>query len=204
MDLRENRSNLNGIVDVTQYHCGNRDYLGALSYTRILSTITAYTHSQMEGRDEILNTPSPQPHPSVLISSSSGTQQPLSKNAQKKLAKAAILAAKRKEKRAYEKQKRKEARRLHAAQKKSEYENGEGEVEDERDEEHQLDDSGENPRRKRPRIAEEDGTSSTGKKGGKNTFKARVVVDLGFDELMSENVSSSLVSIYSPPDTLKS
>ncbi len=97
------------------------------------------------------------------------------------------MAAKRKEKRAYEKQKRKEAQKLRAAEQKSEHDNDAGDDEGERDEAGQVDD---NHRRKRPRIAEE-GTLSKGGKGGRNTFKARVVVDLGFDELMSENVSFS-------------
>ena len=51
-----------------------------------------------------------------------------------------------------------------------------------------------NPPRKKARISAEESTSTNrSRKGGKDTFNARVVVDLGFDELMSENVRPSYI-----------
>ena len=94
----------------------------------------------------------------------SATPAPLSKNAQKKLAKAARFAEQKRERRAIEKEKKKQKKRERAEQQKQE-----GVDNDER------------PGKK----ARTDG-------GPKRPFGARIVVDLGFDELMSENVSNSI------------
>lgn len=89
--------------------------------------------------------------------------QPLSKNAQKRLAKAARLAELKKERRAYEKEKKKEKKRALAAKRAA------GELEDS---------EGEDAPRKKAKT-----------EGKRTPFDARIVVDLGFDDLMSENVS---------------
>lgn len=88
-------------------------------------------------------------------------QQPLSKNAQKKLARAARVAEQKKERRAHEKEKRKEKKRELAAKRAA------GE----------LGEEDEGPRKK-ARI-----------EGPRTPFEARIVVDLGFDDKMSENVN---------------
>lgn len=90
-------------------------------------------------------------------------QEPLSKNAQKRLAKAARIAEQKKERRAYEKEKKKEKKRELAAKRAA------GE----------LDEEQEGPR-KRQRV-----------EGPRTPFEARIVVDLGFDDKMTENVSAS-------------
>ena len=94
------------------------------------------------------------------------SSQPLSKKAQKKQAKAAYLAEKKKERRANEKEKRKEKKRKLAEQKAS------GEIDD--DEYARL--------------------TKKAKVEHKPPFQARVVVDLGFDDLMSENVGSFIAA----------
>lgn len=141
-------------------------------------------------KEDILNIPDPKPHPSALLASSSSIPgPPLSKNAQKKLAKAAILAEKRKEKRAYQKEKKKEAKRLKTASKQSEGEDA-GEGEEGAGEEADV------HKRKRARL--EEGVSNKRRRGGRKPFKARVVIDLGFDDLMSENVSCVVYCSLSP------
>ncbi|GJE87484.1 tRNA methyltransferase Trm10-like protein [Phanerochaete sordida] len=91
--------------------------------------------------------------------------QPLSKNAQKKAARAARIAEQKKERRAYEKEKKKEKRRELAAKRAA------GELDDD-----------EQPRKK-ARI-----------EGPRTPFEARIVVDLGFDNLMTENEVKSLTN----------
>lgn len=92
-------------------------------------------------------------------------EQPLSKNAQKKLARAARIAEQKKERRAYEKEKKKEKRRQQAAKRAA------GELDD------GSADAGAAPRKK-ARV-----------EGPRTPFDARIVVDLGFDDMMNENVS---------------
>ena len=89
--------------------------------------------------------------------------QPLSKNAQKKAARAARMAEQKKERRAHEKERKKEKRRELAAKRAA-----------------GAPDDGEPPR-KRART-----------EGPRTPFPARIVVDLGFDELMTENVYEHL------------
>lgn len=96
---------------------------------------------------------------------SSSSSVPLSKNAQKKLAKAARFAEQKKERRAFEKEKKKQKKRERAAQQKEEGTEGNGRPE------------------KKARVDA----------GPKQPFGARIVVDLGFDELMSENVSMAII-----------
>lgn len=113
---------------------------------------------------EATSTTSPAGAPSA--SASRSTSQPpqqeqlLSKNAQKKLVKAARIAEQKKERRAYEKEKKKERKRVLATKRAT------GEL-----------DSDERPRKK-ARI-----------EGPRTPFQARIVVDLGFDDKMTENVS---------------
>lgn len=90
--------------------------------------------------------------------------QPLSKKAQKRAAKAAYLAEQKKERRAAEKERKKEKKRVLAERRAA------GELDEE--EEARL--------RKKRRTGD----------GPKRPFKARVVVDLGFDDQMTENVSA--------------
>lgn len=91
---------------------------------------------------------------------------PLSKNAQKKAAKAARFAAIKPERRAREREIRKEKKRLkRAADAEADAELGEGEGS-----------------RKRVKV------EHTATRGPRTKFAARVVVDLGFDEMMSEKV----------------
>lgn len=110
------------------------------------------------------------PDPSILnpspavASTSTEAAPPLSKKAQKKLAKAAWLAERKKERRAVEKERRKEKKRAFAEKRAA----GELDPEDEERE------------RKRLKVD----------KGPRTPFAARVVVDLGFDEKMTENVSA--------------
>lgn len=109
----------------------------------------------------------------AVASTSTESSPPLSKKAQKKLAKAAWLAERKKERRAVEKERRKEKKRAFAEKRAA----GELDPEDEERE------------RKRLKID----------KGSRTPFAARVVVDLGFDEKMTENVSiiacSSVVAL---------
>ncbi|KAI0796284.1 guanine-1-methyltransferase-domain-containing protein [Irpex lacteus] len=102
-------------------------------------------------------------------SAESTQPQPLSKNAQKKLARAARLAEQKKERRAYEKEKKKEKKRQLVEKRAA------GELGDDAEEG--------GPRKKAKTDA-----------GPKVPFKARIVVDLGFDDLMSENEIKSLTS----------
>ena len=90
--------------------------------------------------------------------------QPLSKKAQKRAAKAAYLAQQKKERRAAEKERKKEKKRVLAEKRAA------GE----------LDEEDEARLRKKRRTGD----------GPRRTFKARVVVDLGFDDQMTENVSA--------------
>lgn len=95
------------------------------------------------------------------IAAEAAPQQPLSKNAQKRLAKAARIAEQKKERRAYEKEKKKEKKRELAAKRAA------GE----------LDEEDEQPKKK------------ARTEGPRTPFGARIVVDLGFDDMMTENVS---------------
>ncbi|KAL1944097.1 hypothetical protein VTO73DRAFT_3282 [Trametes versicolor] len=109
------------------------------------------------------------PDPATAVASTSTeAAPPLSKKAQKKLAKAAWLAERKKERRAVEKERRKEKKRAFAEKRAA----GELDPEDEERE------------RKRLKVD----------KGPRTPFAARVVVDLGFDEKMTENEVKSLSS----------
>ncbi len=107
----------------------------------------------------------------AVASTDAGTStpaaEPLSKKAQKKLAKAAYIAERKKERRAAEKERKKEKRR-EFAQKRDAGELDADELEREQD---------------RKRRKTEEGP------GRRTSFGARVVVDLGFDAKMTENVS---------------
>lgn len=87
-------------------------------------------------------------------------QQPMSKNALKKAAKAERLAAVKLERRAREKQAKKEKKRQRAEKRAA------GEIDDEEEEKKK--------RAKRPRLE----------------FGSTVLVDLGFDDMMNEKVSN--------------
>lgn len=100
-------------------------------------------------------------------SEASSSTQPLSKKARKRLAKAAWIAEQKKGRRAAEKERRREKKRLLAEKRAA------GELE----EGYEGEQSGSNKKR---RVEEF--------KGPKKPFGARVVVDLGFDNMMSENV----------------
>lgn len=122
--------------------------------------------------EEVQAIPSTSTNTQPPTESSESTQpQPLSKNAQKKLARAARLAEQKKERRAYEKEKKKEKKRQ-LAEKRAAGELGDG--------------------------AEEGGPRKKAKTdvGPRVPFKARIVVDLGFDDLMSENVRFNIRSLY--------
>lgn len=95
------------------------------------------------------------------------TPAPLSKNAQKKLAKAARLAEAKKERRAIEKERKKQKKR-----ERYEKERAEAEAEGE-----------DGPLKKKAKL------DAGAVVAQKRPFGGRVVVDLAFDELMSENVS---------------
>ncbi|KAL5530081.1 TRM10 [Sanghuangporus sanghuang] len=107
-------------------------------------------------------------------------EQPLSKKAQKRAAKAAILQEKKLEKRQREraaKKEKKRERKERLVRGVLDSEEGEG---DERGE-------GGEPVRKKAR-------KSYTNEGGRNPFKARVIVDLGFDSYMTDKEISSLSS----------
>ncbi len=89
--------------------------------------------------------------------------QPLSKKAQKRLAKAAYIAERKKERRAAEKERKKEKKRALAEKRAA------GELDEEE------------AARDRKRQKKE--------QGPRTPFNARIVVDLGFDDKMTENVS---------------
>ena len=95
-----------------------------------------------------------------------GTSIPLSKNAIKKAAKAARFAALKLERRAREKEAKKEKKRIRAEKRAA------GELGDDEEEEEM----------KRPM------------KRPKLEFGGTVVVDLGFDSMMNDKVSSSITS----------
>ncbi|KAL7282698.1 hypothetical protein ACG7TL_004172 [Trametes sanguinea] len=111
-----------------------------------------------------------EPAPTSASPAPDSGAQPLSKKAQKKLAKAAYIAERKKERRAAEKERRKEKKRLLAEKLAA------GELDPEEEAELQ--------KRKRQRTD----------KGPRTFFNARVVVDLGFDEMMTENEVKSLTS----------
>ncbi|KZT70331.1 hypothetical protein DAEQUDRAFT_750450 [Daedalea quercina L-15889] len=94
--------------------------------------------------------------------------QSLSKNAQKRLAKAAYIAEQKKERRAAEKQRKKEKKRILAEKRAA------GE----------LDEDEEARAFKKRRTGD----------GPRRPFRARVVVDLGFDDKMTDNEVKSLTS----------
>ncbi|KAH9927300.1 guanine-1-methyltransferase-domain-containing protein [Fomitopsis serialis] len=106
--------------------------------------------------------------PATTEQPASEPAQPLSKNAQKRLAKAAHLAEQKKERRAAEKERRKEKKRILAEKRAA------GELDEDEDA---------RARKKRRMGA-----------GPKRPFKARVVVDLGFDDKMTDNEVKSLTS----------
>ncbi|KAI0355403.1 hypothetical protein OH77DRAFT_1589872 [Trametes cingulata] len=113
-----------------------------------------------------------QPTASTSQSTNTNTDAPpLSKKAQKKLAKAAYIAERKKERRAAEKERRKEKKRLLAEKRAA------GELDPEEEERERE--------RKRQR---------TERAGPRAMFDARVVVDLGFDSMMTENEVKSLTS----------
>ncbi|KAI0082544.1 hypothetical protein K474DRAFT_1633812 [Panus rudis PR-1116 ss-1] len=104
-----------------------------------------------------------------ISSTPEASTQPLSKKAQKRAAKAAWLAEQKKERRAREKEKRKEKKRLRTEQDVAEADGDEG-----------------------GRLKKKAKTSEH--KVPKKPFHARIVVDLGFDDMMTENEIKSLTS----------
>ncbi|OCH94524.1 hypothetical protein OBBRIDRAFT_769613 [Obba rivulosa] len=113
-------------------------------------------------------TPEPTSENSALAASTSN--QPLSKNAQKRLARTARIQEQKKERRAAEKERKKERKRQEAQKRAA------GELEDEQ----------EGSQRKKQRVDEY--------AGPRTPFGARIVVDLGFDSMMTENEVKSLTS----------
>lgn len=113
---------------------------------------------------------SPTPQLNAPTSGTPSQAQPLSKNAQKKLVKAARIAEQKKERRAAEKARRKERKRIQAENRAV------GELDG--------DDGGDGTggSRKRRRVEKSE------------PFDARVVVDLGFDDMMTDQEIKSLVS----------
>lgn len=110
----------------------------------------------------------PIPDVETLETESTDEHTPLSKNAQKKAVKLARFAALKPERRAREREMRKEKKKLkRTAEAEADADNGDGEGEA----------SGS---RKRVKVEHT--------RGPRTKFKARVVVDLGFDEMMSEKV----------------
>ncbi|RPD67375.1 hypothetical protein L226DRAFT_529722 [Lentinus tigrinus ALCF2SS1-7] len=112
--------------------------------------------------------PAPADPPAASPAPSPSEDQPLSKKAQKKLAKAAYIAERKKERRAAEKERKKEKKRALAEKRAA------GELDEE-----------EAARDKKRQKTEQ---------GPRTPFNARVVVDLGFDDKMSENEVKSLTS----------
>ncbi|THG97485.1 hypothetical protein EW026_g4530 [Hermanssonia centrifuga] len=119
----------------------------------------------------VLNVEQPTASSSTVTPTDAPEIKPISKNAQKRIAKTARIAEQKKERRAYEKEKKKEKKRQLAAKRAA------GELEDEG--------AAEGPRKK---------AKTEESKGPKPKFQARIVVDLGFDDLMSENEIKSLTS----------
>jgi tRNA (guanine9-N1)-methyltransferase len=105
-----------------------------------------------------------------LEASSSNTPVPLSKNAQKKAAKAARFAAQKLERRAKEKEAKKANKRI-KAQKRAAGELEEDEVLEEEEKKRMM---------KRAKTG-----------AGQQPFGARVCIDLGFDEMMTDKVCVS-------------
>lgn len=136
----------------------NNQLLSLSSFILFLRNMSSSTEEQQGSN--ITQSPS-------LKSQLEGSQ--LSKNAQKKLAKAARFAEQKKERRAAEKERKKEKRRLQAQKRAAEDLDGENEGQD---------DAADG--RKRRKVEEQ--------RGPRVPFGARVVVDLGFDDMMSENV----------------
>ncbi|GBE80110.1 tRNA (guanine(9)-N1)-methyltransferase [Sparassis crispa] len=120
----------------------------------------------MDAAEEAIVDPPAEESPEIGSSSAQG----LSKNAQKRLAKAARRTEQKKERRAAEKERKKEKKRVQAEKRVA------GELDEEVD----------GRSRKKRRIDEQ--------KGLRQPFGARVVVDLGFDDLMSEKEIISLTS----------
>jgi tRNA (guanine9-N1)-methyltransferase len=109
-----------------------------------------------------------------LEASSSNPPTQLSKNAQKKAAKAARYAAQKLERRAKEKEAKKEKKRIKAEKRAAgELEEDEAQVEEEK------------------RRAMKRAKTGTGQK----TFEATVCVDLGFDDMMTDKVVGVVVCI---------
>lgn len=104
-----------------------------------------------------------------IPSTSADGTEPMSKNAKKKLARAARIAEQKKDRRIYEKEKRKEKKRQLAEKRAA------GEIDEEEEE------------RKKKRARTE---------GPKKPFQARIVLDLGFDDMMSENVRTTLPVLF--------
>lgn len=123
------------------------------------STLTTFERTQSSSTPITMELPEPVAANLEAEEHSTTTSQPLSKNAQKKAAKAARLLEQKAERRAREKEakKRKRRERAHA-----------GDVD---------------PRKRR-------------KMAGDNqiTFAAQVVIDLGFDDMMTEKVRAQFTS----------
>ncbi|KAH9939254.1 guanine-1-methyltransferase-domain-containing protein [Epithele typhae] len=116
--------------------------------------------------------PNPPAAPGDASEVTAESNPPLSKKQQKKLAKAAWLAEKKKDRRAAEKERKKERKRVQAERRAA------GELDE--DEE-----TAERERRSKRQKTDV---------GPKKPFNARVVVDLAFDEMMSENEVKSLTA----------
>jgi hypothetical protein len=131
---------------------------------------------QLQSHSQSLPPPQCQRHPNY----SSVSPAPLSKNAIKKAKRTERYAELKLARRAREKEKKKESKRRKALEKQKAMELGLGEDEDEADRE------GADRGKKRART---DGD----RKAKTIEFGGRVVIDLGFDELMNEKVSVSPV-----------
>jgi hypothetical protein len=107
---------------------------------------------------------------SQLPPEASNSSVPLSKNAQKKAAKAARFAAQKLERRAKEKEAKKEKKRI-KAQKRAAGELEEDEVQEEEEKKRMM---------KRAKTG-----------SGQKLFGARVCVDLGFDDMMTDKVGEN-------------